>query len=128
MTLPAITISEKDREQLMSVATAAISGVRPAQGASMLLSEIGRATVVVSLPKGVVNVHSDVEFLDHVDKVVARAHLVYPDDAMAGTNSISVLTPPGSGIDWLVGRRFDQLVHSNRKRPQRNCAAGITRC
>jgi regulator of nucleoside diphosphate kinase len=101
MTLPAITISEKDREQLMSVATAAISGVRPAQGASMLLSEIGRATVVVSLPKGVVNVHSDVEFLDHVDKVVARARLVYPDDAMAGTNSISVLTPLGAALIGL---------------------------
>jgi regulator of nucleoside diphosphate kinase len=101
MTLPAITISEKDREQLMSVATAAISGVRPAQGASMLLSEIGRATVVVSLPKGVVNVHSDVEFLDHVDKVVARARLVYPDDAMAGANSISVLTPLGAALIGL---------------------------
>jgi regulator of nucleoside diphosphate kinase len=101
MTLPAITISEKDREQLMSVATAAISGVRPAQGASMLLSEIGRATVVVSRPKGVVNVHSDVEFLDHVDKVVARARLVYPDDAMAGTNSISVLTPLGAALIGL---------------------------
>jgi regulator of nucleoside diphosphate kinase len=85
----------------MSVATAAISGVRPAQGASMLLSEIGRATVVVSLPKGVVNVHSDVEFLDHVDKVVARARLVYPDDAMAGTNSISVLTPLGAALIGL---------------------------
>src|SRR6185437_1996831 len=96
MTLPAITISERDRERLMSVATAAISGVRPAQGASMLLSEIGRAAVIDSLPKGVVSVHSDVEFQDNVDKVVERTRLVYPEEAVAGTNSVSVLTPLGA--------------------------------
>ena len=101
MTLPAITISEKDREQLMSVATAAISGVRPAQGASMLLSEIGRATVIDPLPKGVVTVHSNVEFRDNVGKVVTRARLVYPDEAMAGTNSVSVLTPLGAALIGL---------------------------
>jgi len=101
MTLPAITISEKDREQLMSVATAAISGVRPAQGASMLLSEIGRATVIDPLPKGVVTVHSNVEFRDNVDEVVARTRLVYPDEAVAGTNSVSVLTPLGAALIGL---------------------------
>jgi regulator of nucleoside diphosphate kinase len=101
MKLPAITISGKDRERLISVAAAAMSSVRPVHGASMLLSEIGRATVVESLPKGVVTVHSDVELRDNVHKTVKRVRLVYPDEAVTGASSVSVLTPLGAALIGL---------------------------
>lgn len=101
MKRPAITISEEDRERLISVATAKMSSARPVRGASMLLSEIGRATVVESLPKGVVTVHSDVELRDNVHKTVKRVHLVYPDEAAADANSVSVLTPLGAALIGL---------------------------
>jgi regulator of nucleoside diphosphate kinase len=76
----------------------------------MLLSEIGRATIVVqdSLPPQVVAVHSEVEIRDNVTNTKRRLRLVYPEDATLDSNMVSVLTPLGAALVGLsVGDTID---------------------
>jgi regulator of nucleoside diphosphate kinase len=110
MKLPPITIAKSDRDRLISIATVALGSERASPAASMLLSEIGRATIVVqdSLPPQVVAVHSEVEIRDNVTNTKRRLRLVYPEDATLDSNMVSVLTPLGAALVGLsVGDTID---------------------
>lgn len=113
MRLPAITVSEADRDKLVSVAIAALHNVRPVYAALMLLSEVSRATVVGedSMPEGVVSLHSDVEIRDNIANSVRRIRLVCPDEEFDDQRAVSVLSPlgavlvglsEGDSIDWCT--------------------------
>lgn len=103
MALPTPMISESDRARLDSVATAALRSDRPTPAASMLLSEIGRAVIVVgtALPKGVVAVNSDVVVHDNVNSTLKRLRLVCPEEMTDDPIEVSVLTPLGAAIIGL---------------------------
>lgn len=103
MAFPSITISKPDRERLISAATTALRSERPMPAASMLLREIGRATLVEreALPKGVVTLHSEVEIHDNVNNMVRRLRLVPPGDLTDDPNAVSILTPLGAALIGL---------------------------
>jgi regulator of nucleoside diphosphate kinase len=76
----------------------------------MLLSEVGRATIVAqdSLPPQVVAVHSEVEIHDNVTNTNRRLRLVYPENAALDSGMVSVLTPLGAALIGLsVGDQID---------------------
>lgn len=103
MTLPAVTISKSDRERLISAATMALRSERPMLAASMLLREVGRATLVErkALPKDVVTLHSEVKIRDNVNNMVRPLRLVPPDHLTDDPNAVSILTPLGAALIGL---------------------------
>lgn len=110
MKLPPIMIAKDDRDRLMSIATAALESERATPVAAMLLSEVGRATIVAqdSLPSQVVAVHAEVEIHDNITNTNRRLRLVYPEDATLDPNMVSVLTPLGAALVGLsVGDSID---------------------
>ena len=64
--LPEVRITNTDRQQLVSMATAALPSQRDGVAASMLLGEIARATVVLPepLPPNAIVMNCDVEVRD----------------------------------------------------------------
>jgi regulator of nucleoside diphosphate kinase len=71
---------------------------RDAVAAERLGAELDRATVVDTLPPGVVAPGSRVRFEDERTRTVREAVLVYPSAADAGAGRISVLAPIGAAI------------------------------
>jgi regulator of nucleoside diphosphate kinase len=129
MKLPPITIAKAERDRLVSIATAALGSERPNVAASMLLSEVSRATIVAqgSLPPQVVAVHSEVDIHDKITNTKRRLRLVYPEEATADSNAVSVLTPLGAAliglsvgdsIDWCTAtgdQRFITVLRTDMK-------------
>ena len=121
--LPPVTISETDRERLVSVATAALTDRRMSPTASNLLREVYRATIVpdVQLPANVVAVHSRVDVHDNLTGTNSQIILVLPDEPCTKPNAVSVLTPlgaaliglsEGASVDWCTasGDRSSKTV------------------
>lgn len=115
-TLPKVTMTSTDHQRLVPLAVAALAGERDGRAASMLLGEIGRATIVPpdSLPPNVVKLNSDIEVRDNIRNTIDRLWIVYPGEEDAGGNSLSVLTPTGAAllglsegasIDWCTPAR-----------------------
>ena len=94
MALSPITIAKDDRDRLLSIAKAALGSGRDNLAASTLLSEVGRARIVVQgpLPPEVVAVNAEVEIHDNITNKATRLRLVYPEDAALDSNKVSVLT------------------------------------
>jgi regulator of nucleoside diphosphate kinase len=127
MTLPKKTILDLDRERLQSTAIAALANKRTAVPASMLLSEIARATIVTkhTLPPGVVTMNCEVEVHDHVKNTKRRLCLRYPEETAGEPGSISVLTSfgatllgssEGDSIDWCTPSRERRSITILRAR------------
>jgi regulator of nucleoside diphosphate kinase len=126
--LPEVTITSTDRRRLVAIATAALVSERDGVAASMLLSEIARATVVPQdcLPSNVVDMGCEVEVRDNIDATTRQLRIVYPgeDD---GRHAVSVLTPigaaliglpEGASIDWCTAagdRRSFTLLRVRRR-------------
>jgi hypothetical protein len=70
--LPEVTITNTDRQRLVSMATAALRSQRDGVAASMLLGEIARATVVLPgpLPPNAIVKNCDVEVRDNIKKAI----------------------------------------------------------
>jgi regulator of nucleoside diphosphate kinase len=110
MTLPPITIAKADRDRLVSIAATALRSERDTLAASTLLSQVGRAQVVVpgALPPQVVTVNSDVEIHDNITNTSRWVRLVYPEDATTDPNMVSVLSRFGAALVGLsVGDSID---------------------
>jgi regulator of nucleoside diphosphate kinase len=110
MTLPAVTITDIDRERLISTAADAFSDERASPSASLLLSEISRATVVSSgcVSSDVVIMHREIEIRDNIHMIKRRLKLVYPDEDLVyrgedgvAREAVSVLTPLGVALIGL---------------------------
>jgi regulator of nucleoside diphosphate kinase len=103
MNLPTIVIGKTDRERLMSAAKNALTHARPVPGAVTLLGEIARARTVSNklLPTDVVAMHRQIEIKDNVRKTKRQLCLVYPDENVADSETVSVLTPMGAALIGL---------------------------
>ncbi|MGY3075075.1 regulator of nucleoside diphosphate kinase [Bradyrhizobium sp. LM6.10] len=121
--LPPVTISQTDRERLVSVATAALTDRRGSSAAANLLREVCRATIVPDeqLPTNVVAVHSRVDVHDNLTGTNNQILLIFPDEKCASPNALSVLTPlgaalvgltEGASVDWCTasGDRSSKTV------------------
>ena len=110
MTIPAVRLTKADRDRLASAAVTALGHERPWSAASMLLSEISRATIIDSdspLPR-VVAPHRDIEIHDNITNTKKRLQLVYPGENEANRDAISVLSPLGAALIGLsVGDTFE---------------------
>ncbi|MBN1307494.1 MAG: GreA/GreB family elongation factor [Chitinispirillaceae bacterium] len=84
-----------------------------AQYSAALKNEVGKATVVTrrDLPGNVITMHSSVTVIDQSDGESMECTVVYPWEADADNNRISVLAPlgtallgyrEGDSIDWKV--------------------------
>lgn len=97
--LPEVTITAMDRCRLVALATAALPSERDGVAASMLLSEIARATVVSEcLPANVVGVGCRVDVRDNVKGITEHLRLVLPGEEDGSKETISVLTPTGAAL------------------------------
>ncbi|GAA0862383.1 nucleoside diphosphate kinase regulator [Sphingopyxis soli] len=82
---------------------------RMPQVSELLLREIGRATIHKErhVPRDVVTMNSEVDFVDAASGAVRSVRLVYPSDADISTGRISILTPVGAG---LIGLRTGSAI------------------
>jgi regulator of nucleoside diphosphate kinase len=114
--LPDVTITSDDRERLLSLATAALPSRRDGVAASMLLGEIGRATIVPaeSLPPNVVGMDCDVDIRNNITNTTEHLRIVFPSDQDGDGSTVSVLTPvgaallglsEGASIDWCTAAK-----------------------
>ena len=101
--LPEVTITNTDRQRLVSMATAALSSQRDGVAASMLLGEIARATVVLPepLPPNAIVINCDVEVRDNIKKAIKYLRIVLPGEEDRGQHGVSVLTPIGAALVGL---------------------------
>jgi regulator of nucleoside diphosphate kinase len=90
-----------------------ISDGSVAQYSTALKNEINKATIVdrTELPADVVTMHSNVIIRDEEDGETLECSIVYPWEADADNNRISILAPlgtallgyrEGDAIDWVV--------------------------
>jgi len=104
-----IVITEKDYDRLLRVINSRRHSVHDTENLEVLEQELERATIVNGgdLPADVVsmNSHVRVKDLDRNDEVDYQ--IVFPADANAGKNRISVLAPLGTG---LLGYRAGDIV------------------
>ena len=82
---------------------------RMPQVSELLLREIGRATIHKErhVPRDVVTMNSEVDFVDAASGAGRSVRLVYPSDADISTGRISILTPVGAG---LIGLRTGSAI------------------
>lgn len=79
------------------------------QVSELLTEEISRATIhkAARMPRDVVTMMSEVDFVDEGSGKVRSVQLVYPTDADIASGRISILTPIGAG---LIGMRAGQSI------------------
>lgn len=115
-TLPEVTMTSTDRRRLVALATAALPSERDGVAASMLLSEIARATVVseATLPSNVVIIGRKVEVRDNIKGCNKYLRIVFPGEERGSEEGISILTPigaalfglsEGASIEWCTAAR-----------------------
>lgn len=82
---------------------------RMPQVSQLLLREIGRATIHKErhIPRDVVTMNSEVDFIDETSGTIRSVRLVYPSDADIAAGRISILTPVGAG---LIGMRAGNAI------------------
>lgn len=79
------------------------------QVSELLIEEISRATIhkAARMPRDIVTMMSEVDFVDEGSGKVRSVQLVYPNDADIASGRISILTPIGAG---LIGMRAGQSI------------------
>ena len=99
---PPIHISEADYDRIADLALA-MAGNAP-DLSRLIMGELDRARLYSarSLPKDVVALNSEVEFVDTATNARRRVRLVLPSGAAPTEACISALTPVGAG---LIGMR-----------------------
>jgi regulator of nucleoside diphosphate kinase len=114
---PVIHISEADYDRIADMALR-IEHSAPALS-KLILDEIDRAHVHSNgrLPKNVVALNSEVEFLDTTTSTRRRVKLVMPTDADIAESRISIMTPVGAGlIGMSAGREINWPCPDGRPR------------
>ena len=99
---PPIHLSEADYDRIADIALG-MAGSAP-DLSRLIMDEIDRARLYSarSLPKDVVALNSEVEFVDTATNARRRVRLVLPSAADRTESCLSVLTPVGAG---LIGMR-----------------------
>lgn len=114
---PPIYISEQDYDRIAGMA---LRIRHSSPGLSrLILEEIDRALVCPAqdLPKNVVTLGSEVEFIDDTSGTTRRVQLVLPAEADIEQDRISILTPVGAGlIGMSVGRKISWPCPDGRAR------------
>jgi regulator of nucleoside diphosphate kinase len=114
---PPIHISEQDYDRIAGMALRIRNS---APGLSrLILEEIERAVVYPAqdLPRNVVALGSEVEFVDDTNGTKRRVQLVLPGEADIEQGRISILTPVGAGlIGMSVGREISWPCPDGRAR------------
>ncbi len=111
---PSLVISHEDFKSIMQLLPQ--SAGNPAH---LLEEELGRAQLVPfsELPEDRVNMNSQVTFKDMDTGKESNITLVYPHEANAEKNCISILAPIGSALIGLrVGQEIEWPVPSGKKR------------
>lgn len=98
---PAIIIDQKHYEPLINLANSYIE--KSPYVAERLLEEIDRADVRTTkdLPAGVVQMHSQVTYIDEVSQKKETVFLVWPDEADIEQKKVSIMTPIGAALIGL---------------------------
>ena len=115
--LPQIHISEQDYDRIAGLALS----IRQSSPdlSRLILEEIERAEVCApqDLPKHVVALGSEVEFIDDTNGTKRGVQLALPADADIAQDRISILTPVGAGlIGMSVGREISWPCPDGRAR------------
>lgn len=108
-----IHVTEQDKSRLEDMIGAIIRSGKKRDDFSSLIAELNRATVVSakSISPNVVTMNSKVSIIDVDTSEKMKFTLVYPEDADAGENKISILSPIGSGmLGYKVGDEFQWAV------------------
>lgn len=102
---PAIIVTSRDLERLEAI-LATLPFDAPAR--VQLQAELDRADIVepAAVPANVVTMNSVVRFRTGADEVFERT-LVYPRDALADGNKVSVLAPIGAA---MLGLRVGDVI------------------
>lgn len=114
---PPVVLDRAYAERLHGLASAVRN--RLPHVADRLMREVERARVLPSaeLPENIVNIGSEVTFLDHETGAERTVTLVFPPDADIALGRVSVLTPVGAALIGLaVGHSIDWETHGGRIR------------
>lgn len=114
---PPIHLSENDYDVIADLALRMEQ--RAPELAEQILDEVNRARIHKpgALPKDVVAIGSEVEFLDDSNGEKRRLKLVLPAEADIEAGKISVMTPVGAGlIGMSVGREISWPTPDGRPR------------
>lgn len=114
-----LLVTDLDVRRLHAIAATLDEAQRPALEA--LRAELARAIVVPSthVPNDVVTMNSRIVFRDLESGLLREATLVYPEDADATANRISILAPLGRA---LIGLRVGECVFWRQANgPVRGC-------
>ena len=104
---PPINMIDTEADTLADLAIGAED--RLPQVSELLLEEIARAKVqsAARIPRDVVTMNAQVEFVDEASGATRLVQLVYPRHADIAANRVSILTPIGAG---LIGLREGQSI------------------
>lgn len=102
---PVISIIKRDYDRISSLLESIDSEI-----GDLLDEEINRATVLadIDLPSDLIIMGSKVSYLDLDSNTESTLTLVYPHEAKADENKISILAPVGSA---LIGLRTGQIIN-----------------
>jgi regulator of nucleoside diphosphate kinase len=100
--LPTIIVRQSEETALVNLAVAILRREKTHRGASLLMDEMHRASVVPdeAIEDTIVRMNSTVVF-DIDDRGTRRAQLVFPADADINKGTISVLSPIGAALIGL---------------------------
>ena len=104
---PSIHMIDTEADALADLAVSVEK--RMPQVSALLIDEIGRATVhsAKTMPRDIVTMSSQVEFVDEASGETRTIQLVYPHEADIAAGRVSILTPVGAG---LIGLRQGQSI------------------
>jgi regulator of nucleoside diphosphate kinase len=108
-----ILITESDMKKLKSiVGFAGVFATRDRENLQLLEEELDRADVLRAdeIPENVVTMNSQVRVRDSETGCVMVYTLVFPQDADASKNRISILAPIGTA---LLGHRIGDVIECN---------------
>lgn len=114
-----IQITEKDKARLEDMIGALMRGGKQRDDFSSLIAELDRATVVKasSISRNVVTMNSRVSIIDSDTSERMQFTLVFPEDADAENDKISILSPIGSGmLGYKVGDEVEWAVPAGIRR------------
>jgi regulator of nucleoside diphosphate kinase len=114
-----IYITDQDKNRLEKMIAGIKSNPMRRDDFSLLASELDRATTVDSgrMPRNVVTMNSRVAIIDQDTSERLIFTLVFPEDADAEENKISVLAPVGAGmLGYRVGDEFEWIVPAGKRR------------
>lgn len=114
-----IHITEQDKSRLENMIGTILRNGKQRDDLSSLIAELDRATVVParSISRNVVTMNSEVSIIDADTSERLKFTLVFPEDADAENDKVSILSPIGSGmLGYKVGDEVEWAVPAGIRR------------